>query len=431
MATQLMLLPYLQAWDGTNLALRLLAAPQFNPLDPLAAGEPAFVDADFKFELRLVAGLGAIPTTATAFTAIVENGTHPPQARAICQALQANLPIDPTITPIDPRTASARFMKYAPPPYRAASGYAEGSNPFVTTTEAYRCALKAPAPVGTVLTSDPPKLSWGKTLAACLRQPLLAERVGLVRSYALAPPPAFFADGGWLYVTLAAGSPGASLLSIPNALKSYLARVPPLSAARSLFTSVLFPLAAVPPPGDYDDLFREVVDYDDGFAKTVYANQPFGLDPLNEADDGSRPADEHGVQLGWDDEQVATWLNRQIDPTSGLDAPLGVLGYRIDARHPGDPKWASLELGTTKVKIGSVDLGAWSGEFATEIAPHKLMGDASVNYWIPSYYTTWNGASLAGLDPVAAQLKGVTADAPVVGDPPSLALRYGKDYEFR
>ena len=35
MATQLMLLPYLQGWNGTNLTLRLLAAPQFNPLDPL------------------------------------------------------------------------------------------------------------------------------------------------------------------------------------------------------------------------------------------------------------------------------------------------------------------------------------------------------------------------------------------------------------
>jgi hypothetical protein len=32
---------------------------------------------------------------------------------------------------------------------------------------------------------------------------------------------------------------------------------------------------------------------------------------MNEADDGSRPADEHGIRLGWDDEQVATWLNRQ------------------------------------------------------------------------------------------------------------------------
>ena len=135
MATQLMLLPYLQEWDGTKLNLRLLAAPQFSPLDPLAPGEPAFVDADFSFELRLVAGLGAIPTTTTAFTAIPEVGPHPPQARAICQALKANLPIDPTITPINPRTLSVRFMKYAPPPYRAASGYAEGSNPFVTTTK--------------------------------------------------------------------------------------------------------------------------------------------------------------------------------------------------------------------------------------------------------------------------------------------------------
>jgi hypothetical protein len=431
MATQLMLLPYLQQWDGTQLSLRLLAAPQFSPLDPLAPGEPAFVDADFKFEVRLIQGLAAIPATATAFTPVVVDGSHPPQARTICQVLQANLPIDPTITPVNPRTSSARFMKYAPPPYRAASGYAEGRNPFVTTTDAYHCALKSPPAVGTVLKSDPPKLSWGKTLAACLRQPLLSQSTGLVRPYAITPPAHFFDNGGWIYVSLVAGSPGSSLLATLDALKVYAARVPPLHMARSLFTCALFPVEASPPSGNYDDLFREVVDYDDGFAKIVYTNQPSGLDPMNEVDDGSRPADEHGVRLGWDDEQVATWLNRQIDPVSGLDAPLGIFGYRIDARHPGDANWSSLELGTTSVTIGATALGTWSGEFQTEIAPHKLMGDTSINYWIPSYYTTWNGASLAGLDPIAAMLKGITPSTAVTGDPLTLPLLYGKDYEFR
>lgn len=431
MPTQMMLLPYLQQWDGTELSVRLLAAPQFNPLDPLAPGEPAFVDADFKFEVRLIAGLAAIPTTATAFTPITEDGPPPPQARSICRALRDNLPIDPTITPVDPRTSAVRFMKYAPPPYRVASNFAPGRNPFVTTSDAYHCALKSPPAVGTVLKSDPPKLSWGKTLAACLRQPLLSESVGLVRSYAITPPAHFFDDGGWIYVSLVAGSPASSLLAIPGALKLYAARVPPLDTARSLFTCALFPVASAPPTGNYDDLFREVVDYDDGFAKTVYVNQPFGLDPLKEEDDGSRPADEHGIQLGWDDEQIATWLNRQIEPTSGLDAPLGVFGYRIDARHPGDPTWSSLVEGTTGVTIGALALGTWSGEFQVEIAPHKLMGDTSINYWIPSYYTIWNGASLAGLDPVATQLKGLSANATVLGSAPTLALLYGRDYEFR
>jgi hypothetical protein len=431
MATQLMLLPYLQRWDGTQLSLRLLAAPQASPLAPLAPGEPAFVDADFQFEVRLIQGLAAIPTNATAFTPAVKPGLHPPQARAICQALLANLPIDPTITPVNPRTSSAKFLKYAPPPYRAVSGYANGRNPFVTTGDSYHCALKTPPAVGTVLKSDPPKLSWGKVMAAALRQPLLSQSTGLVRPYDITPPAHFFDDGGWIYVSLVAGSPGSTLLGMPDALKIYAARVPPLDAARSLFTSVLFPVAAVPPPGDYDDLFREVVDYDDGFAKLVYANQPPCLDPLNEVDDGSRPAEEHGIQLGWDDEQIATWLNRQIDPAGGLDAPMGVFGYRIDGRRPADATWSSLVLGTTKVTIGALDLGTWSGEFQTEIAPHKLMGDTSGTYWIPSYYTAWNGASLAGLDPVATQLKGITPNAAVVGNAPSLSLRYGENYEFR
>ena len=59
----LILLPYLQQWDGTDLALNLLAAPQTSPLDPLLPAGPAFADANFSFEIRLVQGLGSLPVT--------------------------------------------------------------------------------------------------------------------------------------------------------------------------------------------------------------------------------------------------------------------------------------------------------------------------------------------------------------------------------
>ena len=102
---ELILLPYLQQWDGTDLALNLLAAPQASPLDPLLPGGPAFADANFTFEIRLVQGLGSLPVTGSPHTAVTEATTAPPQARPICQALAAALPIDPTVTAIDPRTA--------------------------------------------------------------------------------------------------------------------------------------------------------------------------------------------------------------------------------------------------------------------------------------------------------------------------------------
>jgi hypothetical protein len=431
---RLMILPYLQHWDGTTLRLRLITAPQNDPLAPLAPGEPPFVAADFQFEVRLVAGAGAVPTFGTPFIALDVPVPAPPRAQALCEALKAHLPINAGSGPVDARSSSVRFMKYAPPGYRDATGYRGGDNPFLVTDESYHCALKEPVPPGTVLKSDPPELSWGRVLAQALRQPLLAEDIGLVRALSIEPGPAdVFKDGGWVYVTLQAGSAGASLLGIPGAIKQYAARVPPLTAARGLFTPVLFPVGTVVPPGvDYDELFREATAYDDGFAKAVYVRQPPQADPLAEGD-GDRPVEDHGIQLGWDDEQLVTWLNRQVDPANAAqDAPMGVLGYRIDARKPGDAQWHSLVLGETAVKVGAFTLGPRAAEFQVEVAPNKLFGDGGPNYWLPSYYTAWTGPSLAAHDPVAAQLRGLDPNgAPVRGVEPDVTLRYGKQYEFR
>jgi len=357
----------------------------------------------------------------------------PPDARFLCEALAAQLPIDTSIPTVDARSSSIRIMKYAPPPYRDATGYRGGSNPFLLTDESYHCAIKAPIPSGTVLKTDPPKLPWGKVLAQALRNPLLAEPLAMVRPLSVNPPADFFKDGGWIYVTLAAGTPGAGLFGVPGAVKIYAARVPPLRAARSLFTPVLFPVAAVPPPGvSYDTLFRETVEYDDGFAKAVYARQPLQADPLAE-EHGERPVQDHGVQLGWDDEQVVTWLNRQVDPAAATqDAPMGVFGYRVDARHPGDADWHSLVLASSKLQIGGRTLGPLEEEFRVEVAPNKLFGDSGPNYWLPSYYTAWTGPSLAAQDAVAATLRGISSAGDLLrGVAPDVDLRYGEEYEFR
>jgi hypothetical protein len=430
--SRLQLLPYLQEWDGTRLFIRLLAAPQGSPLDALLAGAPSFTNGAFTFEMRLVAGLGAMPTLGTPFRAFQIAMPAPPQATALCNGLAATLPVDTTIAPLDPRRAGLQFLKYTPPGYRDATGYTDGRNPYLVTDDRYHCALKSDTPAGTVIKSEVPKLPWGKVLALALRQPLLAEALGLVRRVEIQPDPGFFDHGGWVYATLAAGSDAAGLLGIPDALKSYAARVPPLPAARSLFTSVLFPVAGVLPAASYDALFREAVEYDDGFAKAVYARQPIQLDPLAEEADGSRPANDHGVQLGWDDEQVATWLNRQTDPSAAIqDAPMGVLGYRVDARLVGDAAWHSLVMGSTSVVVNGIDLGSHTGEFRVEIAPNKLMGETTDTFWIPIYYTVWSGPSLVARDRVAAKLKGIDAPSVVEGVDPTVVLRYGQRYEFR
>ena len=433
MPATLILLPYLQEWDGTALGLRLLAAPQANPLDPMAPGEPSFTDAAFSFEIRLVQGLGSLPTTGSAFQPVTEAQPAPADARTLCAALETDLGIDPTVVAVDPRTSGRRLMKYATPGYRAATGYADGQNPYLVTDDTYHCALKSGMPAGTVLKSPPPVIGWGKALATALRQPLLAERIGLIRSFTVTPDPGYFDNGGWLYVTLTPGSAGSTLLGLPGAFKTYAARVPRLTgSARRLFTSVQFPVAAAVPTASYDDLFREVVDYDDGFAKTVYARQPLLTDPLDEGNDGDRPHTDHGVQLGWDDEQVATWFNRQVDPAAATqDAPMGVIGYRVDAREPGDTDWHSLVSASSQLTIGGIDLGPYTGEYPVEVAPNKLMSETLDRFWIPAYYTSWKGPSLAGPDHTARQLQGVDKPSIVEGIAPDVGLRYGKHYEFR
>jgi hypothetical protein len=426
---RLILLPFLQHWDEKSLRLRLLSTPQGDPLTPLMPGEPAFVDADFTFELRLVSDASLVPTLSSAASSITIPTPTPGQARKLCEALQVELLIDGTVPTVDARSPTLRFAKYAPPGYRDATGYG-GGNPLLVTDDSYHCAIKAPIPSGTVLRTDPPKLSWGKVMAQALRQPLLAEAMGLVRELTVTPPSGFFDEGGWLYASLAIGSSGAGLFGLPGALQLYSARVPPLRSARGLFTPVLFPVAAVPPVGvNYDTLFREAADYDDGFAKAVYARQPPQADPLAESA-GERPAQDRGVQIGWDDEQVVTWLNRQLDPAQ--DAPMGVFGYRIDARVPADSNWRSLVIGETKIVVGGAALGPLQAEFRVEITPSKLFGDTGPNYWIPSYYTAWTGPSLAAQDPIAAKLHGLSASADLVrGIAPTVDLRYGQLYEFR
>jgi hypothetical protein len=432
MSHRLTLSVYLQEWDGTNLSIRVLIAPRGSPLEPLGPGEPAFVDWEPHLEVRQVQGLDVVPMLASPASSQTVVLPLASRARSICLALEKELPIDGAAAPIDPRVAGVRFMKYAPKAYRQATGYGGSGNPYVVTDDRYRCAIQRSVPSGTSIKVEEEKLPWGKVLGLALRQPLLAEAVGIVRTLSIQPLWGQFDTGGWVYVTLSAGTPGASLLATLGTVKFYAARVPILSAPRRLFTAVLFPVSASVPPVSYDEVFREAVNYDDGFAKAVYVAQQEQLDPFSEEDDGTRPARDLGIQIGWDDEQVATWLNRQVQPAAATqDAPMGVLGYRIDAREVGQTDWSSLVLGRTKLVIDGIDLGAYEGEFRVEVAPNKLMGDTSGDYWCPTYFADWNGPSLAGPDTLGLRLQEIDPSGPIQGIDPEVKLRYGSRYDFR
>jgi hypothetical protein len=434
-ATALVLLPYLQSWDGTVLHVRLLLVPRGNPLDPLTAGAPNFPSAKFVFDVHLLQGLDALPVPGgTAYTTI----TSPVVATALpaFNALASLYQIDPA-PPGATRPPGTQVQKHLPLSYQQAASYAPGRTPLVFTDDTYSCAIQAPPPKPFKRLPPPnPKVAWGKVIAILLRNPVLAEAAGLVRTLAISINPANLLDqGGFVHVTLAATSDGAALLAVPGGLNIYATRIPVLQAARTLFTPVLFPVVSPPPALDYSEIFAEVDDYNDGFAKIVHTGQPQQLDPLNETPDGSRPVKELGIRIGWDDEQVTIWMNRQLDATqAGFDSPLGVQGYRVDARLTGTTSWNSLVLAAGPLSIGSLSLGTFNGELNVETHPVQLEAQKQGTFWLATYFANWIGPPLVALDNDLTVLSGGPDNsgvAGVKGVPPSVALRYGNTYDFR
>ena len=290
MPTRLLIFPYVQRWDGAKLSVRLLLIPRGSPLDPLVAGAPSFADAKFAFEVHLVPGLDTMPTLGGAGATVIAEGVVS-TAKSLFEAVASQFQIDPAPPPPNPRPSGTFIKKHLPTSYQGAVGFVPGRTPFVFTDDTYSCALKSPPPKPFKKFPPPnPKIPWGKAIAFLLRQPTLAEGAGLIRQFDVSLVPTnLFSEGGWIYVTLAPTSDGAGLLGIPDALKIYTARLPQLKIARTIFTPVLFPVTTIPPPGPYDELFAEVDDYDDGFARTVDCVQPQQLDPLQELPDGTRP----------------------------------------------------------------------------------------------------------------------------------------------
>ncbi len=220
----------------------------------------------------------------------------------------------------------------------------------------------------------------------------------------------------------------------------------PLAEAKALFSPVLFPV-----DGDAitDDVFREAELYEDGIAKIVHGAQ---LDVR--AADPSVPERGDRIQLAWDDEQVAAWLNRMVEKTAPnadalkIDAPTGVAGFRVDAREAGDPSWHSLVRIASRgpLRLGAHVLRAFDGEGVIEVLPSQHATAKDGTYWLPPYFASWRGGSLAlvdsGLTALHAQLAGAFTPAerasllgreqvfaPV--EDAAVQLRYGRRYDFR
>jgi hypothetical protein len=487
MDPRISILAFPQSFEAGNLTVRILVVPRLStawncdPLQPLFVGPApgdtavAFADADLRLEARIMPGLETFPVVQVGdpSRALPEASGVQADARPLFAELSTRFKISPTPRLADPAWTGGRSIwKYLPLSYRQSFLFTGPRTSSARTDDAYHCAIKRDKTYNPAFVVTPDDVCWGKVYAYCLRQPLLAERLGLIRAATFAVETAWLPKGGFVYVTLAPDSDYASQAAAdPTFLKLYAARVPALrhAASRQLFGAVLLPVLTAPPAStlNYDDVLIDAAGYDDGFAKIAHSFQPVSQNLLSEQPDGFAPLNDIGIRLGWDDEQILIWQNRQLtDVGRALDSPMGVFGYRIDARQHGSPdfpKWHSLVHVRAKdaLTLGAVTLAStdplWDGELAVEVHPQQLDGDqAAGQFWLPSYFTQWTGTSLVLPDENAALLykteqgkvpypeRVPNPNAPDPGKTPSalgrlyrpldldqIPLHYGQVYDFR
>ncbi|KAH0539021.1 hypothetical protein FGG08_004415 [Glutinoglossum americanum] len=473
--TRLVVLPYLQRWTGSALSIRFLLIPRDSPLEKLVRSDPkpnapSFATANLKFDVTIVPNPLGLPTIGGGTTVTTLSFDALPSSGQIFNGLQERYPIDPNPPGAKREDASSMLnvvWKHLPVSYQDAVGYTPGgrSDGMVFTDNRYSCTLKTVEQPTRYVPLPPanPFIAWGRLIAAILRTSKLAEAAGMIRQpdSDIEVPAGMLEKGGYVFLTLATGS-DASGLQAAGGLKTYAARIPILKtgAPRDLFTPALFPVVAplaTPPTGDYDSIFAEVEDYDDGWAKAVHCAQPQWLNPTQDKLDPAKPPDttrplkEHGIRIGWDDEQVTIWMNRQMNPAReniDLDVPTGVQGYRIDVRpaptsdfSPPRP-WASLVRAQGSFAINGTTFGTFNGELGVEVHPTQVTANRSAEFWLPMYFTAWTGPSLVTPDIERMQLCNlptphlkdkpeVKGESAVKGMKPAVELLYGTTYEFR
>jgi hypothetical protein len=433
---------------------------------------PRFIQGDIQLEVITIKGLSSYPFSDPALLA-AEGVTadqspsaiaFPVNIQSIYEGLHNSFQVDTGLSGKFAVHADG-IRKYLPRSYRNAFNFTNPRTDFARIDDSYQCAIKntqGPDP-GFAQSSD--KLSWGRVIAFCLRQPLLAEKMGLLyKTNANLRSATYFENGGWIYFGLV--SDPAKLGILATDVRTYAARIPLTTGPRQIFAATLFPvvdtLGAV--SSQADQLKIEAADYDDGFAKIVHVTQPVSANLLSEDPDGIHVQKELGFRMGWDDEQLLIWQNRQVledpsNPGQTIDAPLGAFSYRVDVttdvgKPPANQTWNSLVWTRSKndLVLAGQDIApaGTTSESGVQVFPARINADPAGAFWLPSYFTQWYGASLVLPDDRAAQLdeSGALADPGTYHDDnipakpgqkttafepvlPKVEPKYGKEYEFR
>jgi len=480
MEPSLCILTFPQYYQNGRITFNIVVIPRnLNPLLPLEAGLPAFADTELLFKAMVINSLDGLPLAGNALESsslIIENQIT--SSREIWEALKTQMELTDGMKISDAESGKAEqrsgdaldryknvsIRKYLPDSYRSSFNFVRARSKYAVTGDEYSCAIKNKNTENTDKNTQRDVLSWGKVTALCLRNPALAEKAGLIYKASIAVNDAanLFENGGWLYTGFAAGSAFEGL----DGMK-YAARIPALKGLneRVLFSAVQFPVAqtAVNNVG-YDEVLKDAIVYDDGFAKIVHANQPVNQDLLQEKDKSNPPLKDVGIRLGWDDEQIAIWYNRQMlkkeeESGSDVDTPLGVFGYRVDVRKKGEEQWLSqnslILQQNTALNNGRIIISE-AGEIVEpgiEVHPSAHGDSKGAGFWLPMYFSSWMGKPISIADKDAEDINMLHPDKmikprpdidntinsipkrtfhPYFADPGNnIPLVYGNDYQFR
>ena len=193
-------------------------------------------------------------------------------------------------------------------------------------------------------------ITWGRVIAFCLRQPLLAERIGSALPAHTSLGRRRLLQGRRLGLPPSPQPRPTSVSSLRHRAQGNTRPASLPSTRRDSSSPRCFsPSSPVRPSpiGNFDTLKIEASDYDDGFAKIVHAVQPVSANLLDEEPDGIHVQKDMGIRLGWDDEQLLIWQNRQVlaDPATPGRA------HRRTA-------WASLPIASMCAQKGQADWGS-------------------------------------------------------------------------
>lgn len=475
---KLSLLVFPQEWTGTEIVANLLLIPTGDPTVAVGTELP-FAQAQPVLRAAFLQGLPNFcwqaPPPGTLVNADLFHLVPPaPEGPGLIQPPFKQDIFTGLAQQFAPKVPARKASKGGvkkdlPLTYQEAAGFGAQDPTMFTVGDGYGCDLRDTVPSTDPL--PPVNIAWGEIFSYALRQPLIAEAIGMTYFNVHVPlDPSTLTGGGYLWIQIDTTDPAnwysklvtSSVGKKPweQPVRSYAARIPALTAAQNLFAAVLFPVFPTVPTASsqvVDPAQYEADLYITGFAQIVHAYQPTSTDAIVGNDNSVVPGTDSGFQIGWDDVQVTTWLHRQVDTAQAMAAnnpadefPMGVQGYRVDARAVADgtadpaspmPPWNSLVEVSATVTAGDSFAAAQNQEQTVE--PTPVSNGGSLNFWLPRYFAHWRGRSLVVADkygfafgtggpipqypqnPSAPQFSGTLSE--II----DIDLRYGTWYQLR